>query len=213
MVGEWRIAPPPARELLPQPGGFEGFGSVEVVVHMRDLPVTKRQDRVYALSSPIRLENLSGYAEGDDNPVSRIDELFGLRRRARLVVEANGPFDLLASTTGFDTGYAIPGDVRAEHGKRLLKVAALEGLETFPDHLHVLLRHRLLPHPGGFEGSIVPRSIVASAIEPHQECDGGETGPGPLDQRDPLARPVGIVQLDKQSEFIERQASPETERQ
>src|SRR5256885_16397973 len=46
--------------LLQQPGGFQGFASVEVIVHMRHLPLTQRQDRVDALSSPIRLENLSG---------------------------------------------------------------------------------------------------------------------------------------------------------
>src|SRR5215211_760999 len=75
------------------------------------------------------------------------------------------------------------------------------------------LRAARIPQPGGFEGFGVLRRIVAHAMKPHQERNGGDTGPGSLDQRDPLARPVGIVQLDKESEFIQRETGPDTERQ
>ena len=41
----------------------------------------------------------------------------------------------------------IPDDVLVEHGPEGLNV-----LDPSPNHLHVRLRHRLLPQPGGFEG-------------------------------------------------------------
>jgi hypothetical protein len=41
----------------------------------------------------------------------------------------------------------VPGEGREPR----LVVASVEGIETSPEDLHVVLQHRLLPQPGGFE--------------------------------------------------------------
>ena len=47
----------------------------------------------------------------------------------------------------------VPLELRIRLWKQGVHVAPVEVFEAAPDQLHVLLRHRLLRQPGGFEGS------------------------------------------------------------
>src|SRR5829696_9261100 len=48
----------------------------------------------------------------------------------------------------------MPFGLRMKVSRQPVEVAAVSGVERSPEHLHVLLRHRLLRQPGGFEGRV-----------------------------------------------------------
>jgi SAM-dependent methyltransferase len=58
-------------------------------------------------------------------------------------------------------------ELRSEVRDHALQVAPVERLIAAPNDLHILLRHRLLPHPGGFYG-LSPLHVVADTILPRR---------------------------------------------
>ena len=51
-----------------------------------------------------------------------------------------------------DTRQGLPDDIRTQESQPGVQVASVEGIDRFTCKLDVLLRHRLLRQPGGFEG-------------------------------------------------------------
>ena len=62
-------------------------------------------------------------------------------------------------------GQGLPYDLWAEETRPGIQVAPIESIDQFPHDLDVLLRHRLLRQPGGFEGLAPSHEIHLSTLK------------------------------------------------
>src|SRR5512144_1609246 len=149
--------------LLREPGGFEGPVAILVEPQADCLAVAKgpNVDRAVVERKP-RVPRLSCQAHGNDDALARVNDLLGV---AAQVVE-----DRRLSLNELDESFAsmeralqnahLDNDVRinAPHQRQKLLAARKRRVHRFvalADGLDVLLRHRLLPQPGGFEGAVL----------------------------------------------------------
>src|SRR5262245_35946096 len=145
--------------LLRQPGGFEGLLPVEVARKAHDLAVTEGPNvEAMRLDVGIATAHTPGVVNRGDNVfLVGVDQLFDLDVEVleRLVVRAH------SSVRGVDP--SDDSDVRYVEVRQVHLIVRVEELPNrldgtgnpvvHPPHdLHVLLRHRLLLHPDGFEG-------------------------------------------------------------
>ena len=171
---------------LRQPGGFEGLGVGEVVPYPNHASILQLPDH-----ADIQLDRNAAHfpdsrlvRERDNSVMPDIDQALGLNRpvlefpgpSAELLEEAlpAAPDQSIGERFRHDPLEIISDASRIEWGAG---IAALQSREPLPDQsphqLDVLLRHRLLRQPGGFERI---RSIVIPG-HPHDlpvpECPDG----------------------------------------
>jgi hypothetical protein len=86
---------------------------------------------------------------------------------------------------------------------KTVKTPFVELVNGAPHDLHVLLRHRLLQQPGGFEGPLaIPKRLHAS----HLSITQGEDRRGGLLQLDPIP-PAKVLHVERQHPIIVKGAN------
>jgi hypothetical protein len=95
----------------------------------------------------------------DDDIVPGVDQFFHFQTEALEVVGPCCPE--VADSSAADVGVLIryderglPFDALVHVLERLIPVARIERTDTAPHQVDVLLRHRLLPRPGGVESAV-----------------------------------------------------------
>src|SRR4051795_4526987 len=134
--------------LLPQPGGFEGFSFARAGVPKDRLP-----------SAP--LGHLPGSLPAEAYPrnrhVSKVTHLTYRRAEARGDSEQffpEAPDTIVTKVGGNARQRHVERDelrLGVDEGDEGIEIAPVEGFVRPVHHLHVLLRHRLLREPRGFE--------------------------------------------------------------
>ena len=151
-----------------QPGGFEGLLLGRKHRQACDLPsVNVVEKRVGGLDfNPASLAPPVLHAE-DEDTATQVTHLCDLLTPFIPGSHPSGDdrVQLLASLA-FAAVRSGPGSiddhVRIEVGQRRVSVSGVEGVVHLAEDLHVLLRHRLLPQPGGCEGcDMVPNQVRA----------------------------------------------------
>src|SRR2546423_7138188 len=149
--------------LLPQPGGFEGFGDTSVHANADDrVTGDVVEDRVAELHlDPTSFASSALHAE-DENPAAKVTHFGDLiaptlpsRRPA-----ADDRTQILTPSADAEVGAGVAGvdqHLRVEVAQRTIDVPGMEGVVHATHNLHVLLRHRprdtsLLPQPRCFQG-------------------------------------------------------------
>ena len=149
------------RDLLPQPGGFEGFGLTAAGAPPNDSLVTPLGEYPAHLLDHGRgtvhaVRPMRADARGAERPVAKLANLIEAEaevRKGTKEVLPPLPHAVVSVIVATDSGeqwldLAIRVVERDEH----VKVVPGEGIKGPVRKLDVLLRHRLLPQPGGFEG-------------------------------------------------------------
>src|SRR5512132_705527 len=143
--------------LLRQPGCFEGLLSAAVIVESHALAVLQRPHRtIDTFDIDATLASPGMNAENGDDALTSLDELLRIPTPAFPAALPVG----LPTKQSFQPPvltrlrYVVVVDLnlRVESFKGRFQVAAYVRVVGTAHDLHVLLRHRLLPQPGGFEG-------------------------------------------------------------
>src|SRR6185295_10512350 len=146
--------------LLRQRGGFEGFLKLLVEADPHDQPVA---DRAQPDAASLHFDSVpapQAVRERHHHMLPGIDELVGLIPSGLPVLsELLGQPPELGEVVGTPVDADRPRQVELEIWRKVfernVKVATVERLIASTHDLHVLLRHRLLRKPGGFEGLLV----------------------------------------------------------
>src|SRR4051794_23761133 len=146
--------------LLPQPSGLESFIPGLEEVNLTDLPVSE-----VGAQPPDRLANRHSGPLDAPSQLSKyenaIAEVANLIDDRCPIVEAVIPgVHEFANAAMTDSrlravgplGERIPSDVLRTKRKERVETSRIPRRDDPACDLHVLLRHRLLPQPGGFEG-------------------------------------------------------------
>src|SRR5215216_27457 len=174
--------------LPPQPSGFEGLRPVFSEVGPPDgLAIAERPQVPYkSLNLSAAHPAASAEADQHEHLVACVDQLFDFQPRpirpGRIEVAIEGA-QFIGPTKDhgvYEPPRQIDYEIRWEHVPGF-RVAAVDHRVDVPDELHVLLRHRLLRQPGGFEGlGALPEGLESdhpvAAKGPYVEV--GELGDG-----------------------------------
>src|SRR5829696_235992 len=147
--------------LLPQPHGFQGVAAAEEVAYLHDLSGADGGDlRQPFHSSGAAALPLPVDVEDDEDPLAvEIADLdhFSAQVVVEVVQVAPPPPDAVmpAKVTGLSLENLCDRravrDVRMARREKRFEIPATECRVHPPNNFHVLLRHRLLPQPGGLE--------------------------------------------------------------
>ena len=138
--------------LLRQPGGFEGLVRSREATAVSDLP-SRKSHRPATIASSLRSLDLAGHRARDG--ILRAPALLGSMpmssSRSPRPTQSQSSAARIASTpptapAGRDTLDLVRRRLRRVRSRRA------RSPHSAPHNLHVLLRHRLLRQPGGFEG-------------------------------------------------------------
>src|SRR5918994_5543455 len=147
--------------LFPEPGGFEGSGSVPKAPDEQRNPAVAHGPHakqphagLYPAAAP-----LPRYAVAHKDVVIRVDELLGrdskvLPHLVDLFEKASEPVDAAMDTGVENVSRQIDHSVWMDEFRDCREVAVGPELVDAPHDLDVRLRHRLLPQPCGFESCV-----------------------------------------------------------
>src|SRR6476646_3180531 len=170
--------------LLRKPGGFEGLLGSRVEIRSSDQSLFDRvNEAVVHLDPRVAAMRLAALVKGDHYPVrSRVDdshrlvdevvirlhpcgaeleELISAVKRALLSQEGLEPREGRNRVLPEQLGHLLRTDEAF--------IQLCKRVERRPRDLHVLLRHRLLPQPGGFEGVGVSCELADATDAPGAE--------------------------------------------
>src|SRR5215211_7329151 len=159
--------------LLPQPHGFEGLSFLQEQPPFRDFPVLQgEQERELHLHLDAALPAAAALPGSNDDLVGRVSEypdaldtvLIPLLRPERERLAHTGVSVLLHGGGVQQLGGLRDHDVLVEGPQDAFEVASAEGIEGPNNDLHVLLRHRLLRQPDGFEGPTQNRLLLGGDL-------------------------------------------------
>src|SRR5215212_487091 len=144
--------------LLPQPGGFEGLLAVAVVtLHPQHPPVAQRPDleAAHPGGDPAAASS-AGQPDSRNDGFARIDDLlcFDLERIPHLMDCRDEAHEALVAAIDVwveNVLRKIDDDLGIEKLRRLHEIPLAPEAVAAAHYLDVLLRHRLLRQPGGFE--------------------------------------------------------------
>ena len=147
--------------------GFERFRPIAVDIYSADLAVdhTERSCPAHVNRHSARVSPTHG-VQTQDHGVSALDDLLdirltlleGLRQRCKEVQDGLRPH---ADARVREHRRVMPNRVLLEPAGRAFIVTAEHRIEGAADYLHVLLRHRLLLQPHGFEGLLVVEEVLS----------------------------------------------------
>src|SRR5918994_731160 len=178
--GDSRYAEPGA--LLPQPGGFEGFGAMLVERGRDHLAVAEFPDES-RVRNPFPFHAAASAFCADvmphDDLAARPDRVLDRRKLEsleRLHVGGCESKDLLVTAVDAllesDRAREVKDPVGVRELSQGVEIAFAKGRVSQPHEFHVLLRDRLLPQPHGFEGvSAVEKDLDARDLPAHEVVD------------------------------------------
>src|SRR5215211_6209351 len=174
--------------LLPQPGGFEGLLPVAVVtLHPQHPPVAQRPDleAPHPSGDPAAASS-AGQPDSRNDDFARIDDLlcFDLEHIPHLMDCLDEAHEALVAAIDVwveNVLRKIDDNLGIEKLRRLHEIPLAPEAVAAAHYLNVLLRHRLLRQPGGFEGLV----RIGVAVDPHEPPVGddehGREAAGDLD--------------------------------
>ena len=151
-------APPlPFGRLLRQPHGCESLNFASVDAPAGALPVTKpTQVPGGGVDGRVALDPVTPQAQDREGQVAEVAHLDNLRTKVgEGAGQARPPTadPVVAAIAALHPGQNRESlHVFVQHGEQGVEVPVLERLKRAIGQFHVLLRHRLLPQPHGFEG-------------------------------------------------------------